>query len=223
MKIEISETLSRRLTKMAEGRPDIDHDAAQLVEELIYKSLSNSRPLDISDGELLILNSIEGISTAVKSTRSNDDTMLLEGLAAGHSWAVKRKFEWVLHDHYYSDQEYKLTTSILDMFRGLKDATNQMSKEDLDMLDKFDTDWEEATTFSGFDGNNEGAYYSIAQYAIENMGLWKELKRNDYNTHHPTLERYKAMLSKFAVHRAGSNVYPISASSVIDVIAAGKN
>ncbi|WP_144499262.1 YfbU family protein [Bacillus sp. FDAARGOS_235] len=80
---------------------------------------------------------------------------------------------------------------ILQMHRSLK-----FSFDDLE--DKGDLK-ENDIKFQGFDGNDETDYMVYAKFIIHDMDRYKELKNEhcDYNTHFPTLSKYKRMVSNW--------------------------
>lgn len=90
-----------------------------------------------------------------------------------------------------SDEQFEEVTNIMNMFRAIV-----FSYRDLPDLDKKDID-AKCIWFPGFDGNNEGKYEGFAEFFIEEMGRFQELKHpnRDYNIHRQMLDKYKLMLS----------------------------
>ncbi|MGH9631020.1 MAG: YfbU family protein [Bryobacteraceae bacterium] len=78
---------------------------------------------------------------------------------------------------------------IIDMHRALNDAYQRM-------VDKGQVKPEEIE-FRGFDGNEETKYLNYAKFLMEVQGRWKELHRDDLNTHWPILSRYRKMLEEY--------------------------
>jgi uncharacterized protein YfbU (UPF0304 family) len=72
--------------------------------------------------------------------------------------------------------------------------------------------------FPGFDGNEETGHYAYALYLLDEKGLWKGLSSRDdtWNSHHPTLDGYRAMLRQYR----GLDSFPHSGEEVASVIAA---
>lgn len=80
---------------------------------------------------------------------------------------------------------------ILQMHRSLKFSFDQLeNKGDLNASD---------VKFRGFDGNNETVYMAYTRFVIHDIGRFEELKdeHRDYNSHWPTLDKYRHMLSKW--------------------------
>ncbi|MDR3710700.1 MAG: YfbU family protein [Capsulimonadaceae bacterium] len=60
--------------------------------------------------------------------------------------------------------------------------------------------------FKGFDGNNEIDHLNYAEFCINKLGWFAELKRAGYNTHHSTLARYRRMVQKYMKVAEGSPI-----------------
>ena len=56
----------------------------------------------------------------------------------------------------------------------------------------------EKPVFIGFDGNRESIYLSIADFLINKMERFVELKRKSLNSHMPMLSKYRIMLNIFS-------------------------
>ncbi|HEY4658198.1 MAG TPA: YfbU family protein [Gemmatimonadaceae bacterium] len=101
--------------------------------------------------------------------------------------------------HYEPDYIYRETmsvgacdevVSILNMFRALKrsyEALTDKSEIEPDLI-----------TFRGFDGNNETMCMAYARYFCKHDGgRFRELNIKDFDSHMPTLARYRQMLSRW--------------------------
>jgi uncharacterized protein YfbU (UPF0304 family) len=51
--------------------------------------------------------------------------------------------------------------------------------------------------FRGFDGNNESEYMSVASFLINDLERFEEFKGRSMNSHMPSIETYRRMLSAF--------------------------
>ena len=74
----------------------------------------------------------------------------------------------------------------------------------------------ERVKFYGFDANHEGEYLGFAQFFCSDGDNYQEL--NIYNSHHPTLERYRKMLAEW--HRMGAN-HRLSKEQIDSILDAG--
>ena len=77
---------------------------------------------------------------------------------------------------------------VLDMYRALQTALRDLPAGSVKPRD---------TTFKGFDGNDETEHFSYATFLIEVQGKWAESKDCDLSSHHPMLDDYRKMLSRW--------------------------
>lgn len=85
--------------------------------------------------------------------------------------------------------EGQFVIEVLQMHRNL--LFSYMSLEDKEDLT------EEDVAFNGFDGNEEGKYYTFAEFYIEDFNRFPELKENEfnaYNSHSNKVAKYSRML-----------------------------
>lgn len=101
---------------------------------------------------------------------------------------------------------------ILDMFSLLK-----RSYDDAQAPTKLD---EADITFKGFDGNYETEQWAYTLFLVEDEGKFTWLRRPnfDFNSHMPTLWRYRPML---AAWKAMGRPYRLTPEQIADVVAAG--
>ncbi len=107
-----------------------------------------------------------------------------EGYELHYEWITENLFDGL------SSEECKEVLDILDMYSCIKRCYENL--EDKTGID------ERKTVFNGFDGNNETAQMSYARYFMHDLDRYNELQKEgphpDYNTHFPTLERYRRKL-----------------------------
>jgi len=103
----------------------------------------------------------------------------------------KLHYRWIF-EHIYdemSEDECQEVLDILEMYRAF--AWSYMG-----ITGKKEVD--ERLKFEGFDGNNESNQHSYASYFIIELDRFQELlygkEYNDFNSHMPTMDRYRRML-----------------------------
>lgn len=86
---------------------------------------------------------------------------------------------------------YKLVYDILDVYRSIGRYKSE-HPEDKEVAEHY------ASSFRGFDGNNEGEYMGFTTFLIK-MGRYKEIADADhgdnYNSHCPMVPKYRNMAS----------------------------
>ncbi len=104
-------------------------------------------------------------------------------------------YDWIT-DHLYDEfsiEDCKKVLDILDMYSSIKYSYDRIDdKEDIETT---------FLTFPGFDGNNESHHMVYTQYLINDLDRFPELKYDqkypDFNSHMPTLQKYRNMLTKW--------------------------
>ncbi|WP_173476956.1 YfbU family protein [Pseudomonas protegens] len=139
---------------------------------------------------------------------NRDHELALKAIDSGYEFEIQTLIENASIEP-VSMAVCKEVRSILDMFRNLQNSLRE-SEADKGLI--------KSSLFPGFDGNEETSHYSYAMYLLEDKGLWKGLKNreNTWNSHHPTLDGYRSMLSAF--ESIGS--FPYSTEEVERVLAA---
>jgi uncharacterized protein YfbU (UPF0304 family) len=105
----------------------------------------------------------------------------------------KLHYRWIF-EHLYeemSEEECQEVLDILEMHRAFAwsymDATGKKEVDD------------DRLRFRGFDGNNESSQLSYASYFVIELERFQELlygkEYSDFNSHMPTMDRYRRMLS----------------------------
>jgi uncharacterized protein len=147
--------------------------------------------MELTQVEKLILSNQYEILKGIYPNRAEEFDTILESLQSGYDGDFKelacQGFEKSL-----STTTYQEVREILQMFRALKPAYGVPA----------------AANFVGFDGNEEADYHSYAIFLLERRGLWKELHRDDYNTHCPVLPDYRKMLEEWRITGRSHHLSP---------------
>ncbi len=96
---------------------------------------------------------------------------------------------------------------ILEMYRNLNDSfRNLVDKSGIDKDD---------INFNGFDGNNEGDHLSLTDFLINEDNRYSEFKREELNSHYPTLKNYRNMLIKW---KSKGGYHSLSQDEILNII-----
>jgi uncharacterized protein YfbU (UPF0304 family) len=117
-------------------------------------------------------------------------TAVENGYSLHYSWLVENFYDEM------TEAECREVLDILDMYRAVTFSYKKI--EDPSGIEDY---W---LKFRGFDGNNESKQFSYVQYFITDLGRFEELKYEaeyaDFNSHMPTLEKYRRMLSHWSAN-----------------------
>lgn len=81
---------------------------------------------------------------------------------------------------------------VFQMFRSLSNSYRALSTEEKSEVDVY------KITFHGYDGNEEGSYYSYARFVLEDLKRYGEIYDNgkvEFNSHRNMLRKYNEMLT----------------------------
>jgi uncharacterized protein len=106
----------------------------------------------------------------------------------GYTAHYSRVFRNV-HQNELPEDECNYVIAVLDMHLALHDSYKKLSAADKKSVDR------KRLRFEGFDANLETEYLWYSDF-LSQFGKWKELvPRGGINSHHPTRDRYKRMLT----------------------------
>lgn len=117
----------------------------------------------------------------------------VEALTDGHALPIQALAEWVLDG--LNDVDCRFVIHTMAMYDAL-----QRSYKALPAGQK--TIKSSEVSFRGFDGNNETEFMSYARFVVEYEGRFTYLlpQNNDFNSHMPTVNRYRSQLTIWQEH-----------------------
>jgi uncharacterized protein len=157
--------------------------------------------MKLSDGEKLIVALLCDIHKKLKIADGLDPVFIEDALSYGHGWAIRHRYDGIFTEQEISDDLKNETRDILEMWWFLESSGKRLSTiEKMELATK--TGLKDATTFHGFDGNNETDHKVAAQFFIQDLEMFEIFADRDLNSHVPTLDRYRSMLLKFGPIRS---------------------
>lgn len=109
---------------------------------------------------------------------------------------------------------------ILDMWSFLETGYEELSKSDRSRVRTECAPFGDRVRFSGFDGNNEAVYIGIARFLMEQLDRFTKFKGRDLDTHAPTVNAYRRMLSVFRELRSDMAGRELTADEIISILKA---
>lgn len=110
-------------------------------------------------------------------------------IANGYKYHYDELFEGFDDDLDIWVSEY--VVDVLQMYRSLNNSYVDLSPEEKSQIDI------KSLKFKGFDGNEEGAYYSYASFLLKDYNSYGEIYDNgkvELNSHRNMIRRYNRML-----------------------------
>lgn len=125
-----------------------------------------------------------------------DPKFIADAIYTDNTWALDWKYVGILSDNSEQDPpEVSEVVNYLDMwsfieraYEKLDVASKKLIKDDTSIIQ---------VKFTGFDGNNETEYMSIAKFLINQLDRFGEFKDRELNSHLPMIGRYRRMYSIF--------------------------
>jgi uncharacterized protein YfbU (UPF0304 family) len=156
------------------------------------------KPLQLSEGERLILLMLCEIKEHLKLKDGTDTELVKEAIYSGNIWGLDWGMPGVFHGSETPESVVTEMVHILAMWQRLEESFNSLTTEEKEWLAK-ESDLGKDVKFYGFDGNSqiEVLYISAARFMVDHLDRFQNFKGRDFNAHMPTLEAYRRMLPVF--------------------------
>ena len=169
----------------------------QLVEAGLAADASRGR-LNPSRSEKLIIWLLTELLKQQKDYEDQETVELIQdAIYGGHFWALEWTLTGLFEPRSYEPQEVDFVARTMTMWRQIEWAAAKWSDKDRDRVEVETGEWNRNPKFDGFDGNEEGSYFSIAQFLVQKMGRFEEFKNRSLNSHSNRTADYRAMLAVY--------------------------
>jgi uncharacterized protein YfbU (UPF0304 family) len=157
--------------------------------------------------ERLILSNQFAILEKVDPNQAEFYHQAQEILQYGYEAEYSRLWDYISPDEFTRHQSEEVN-NILEMFRSLADAYGTL--EDKAGIEPHNI------SFLGFDGNNESDQMAYARFLRDELHAWESVLTRDLNSHHPTLDRYRQMLTRYT---QSADRFHLTRGDIIRIIA----
>lgn len=196
---------------------------SEAMRRLVEASLTAKgadRQITLSDGEKLVTMMLCELFKHLKLKSDIDPSFLEEIIYGGHYWALGWKYSGLFHGHSDSDVVVSDVVNILDMWSFLESGFRELSKEDKERVTAEAGPFGKHVSFTGFDGNREGEYIGVARVLISQLDRFTEFKGRELNSHMPSLDTHRRMLSVFEPIRENLIGRGLNAAEIIQILQA---
>lgn len=169
--------------------------------------------MKMSDGEKLIAMMLTDLLKRIGGEGEIDPDFVADVITSGHLWALKREYPGVFSIDETDDAVVSQVHAILGMSRVVEHSIEKLKPEERDKIPAG-----VSQVFVGFDGNYETDQYSAAQFMVEKLGLYEELKARQMNSHAPMLPTYERQLKAYNHVKGGAG--PLSLENIMTILAA---
>ena len=141
--------------------------------------------------ERLIIAMLCDIYERLEINNSFDVELLRQAAVGPHHWALQLQYHGFDEDP-IDEQLASEVANILDMWDFIELSYEDLPKEDQVALEQYHQ-------FDGFDFNDseEAQCGDVADVLIKRLKRWERFAGRDLNSHIPSLDRHRRMLSRF--------------------------
>jgi uncharacterized protein len=178
----------------------------------------------LTNPEKLTLMMLAEIHEALKIKDGVDTKFLKSAIYSGNTWALPWEMSGLLHsEDGETPPEVKEVLDILDMWEFLEEAHGNFDTEDRKKVEVEAEPFGANVKFPGFDGNNETNLLGIARFLVEDMGRFSRFKGRVLNSHMPSVDVYRRMLTAYTPIREALDAKGMTADEVIRVLKAKRH
>jgi uncharacterized protein len=211
----------RAIESWRAGQPDVP-SRAEAIRRLVLRGLSqdgvNHEPLVFSKSEMLLVSLLCELHKGLKVKGELDPVFIQSALHGGHFWGLEWEYSGLFHSHVDSTETVREVVDVLDMWDFLESGFEKLDKKGKDQLSKDADPFGKHVRFAGFDGNNETEHMGIARFMIEKMERFSRFKGRDLNSHHPSIDGYRRMLTVWEPLRKTLTGRELTGAEIVKVL-----
>lgn len=173
--------------------------------------------MQLSEGEKFILIMLAQIQKKLGVKGEIEPDFVLDAITTENTWGLKWEYPSIFSDEDATTGTVDEVRKILELWTFIEESYRSLSKKEKALVEAANNGG--APKFVGFDRNTEPRHLSVARFMIEKLKHYKNLKCRKLNSHMPSVQRYRTMLSHFEV--IVSRLDPprlLSAQEIIEVL-----
>jgi len=152
--------------------------------------------MELSGSEKLILVMLCGIYEKLGIKGEINPEFVKRAIYDNQTWGLSWKYSSMFGGEPDYPPIVRETVDILGIWSMIESAYNKFSDQDRETLKHDAAPFGDNVKFIGFDANNE-AHFGVAEFLINNLGVFHSLKGRDLNSHCPIEDAYRRMLAVF--------------------------
>lgn len=153
--------------------------------------------MKLTDGEKLIALMLADLHDHLDIDGDIDFSFVRNAIYNDNLWSIPFKYSTIQGDEFELPEDVKEVLNIMDMWRFIEYHYSQLNTNEKEELAKLAHPFGKSPKFSGFDGNEEPEFLSIAECIVDEHGRFAEFKDRDLNSHAPRIGTYRRMLPVF--------------------------
>jgi uncharacterized protein YfbU (UPF0304 family) len=179
--------------------------------------------MKLTNAEKLILTMLADVHEKL-GIDEFDTKLIKQAVYSNNTWALSWALPGIVGDSAEpTPPEVSLVVDFLDMWSFIEEAYDRFDATEKSALEAKADPFGKHVKFSGFDGNNEAEYMSIASFLVQDMNRFSRFAGRDLNSHCPSIEGYQRMLAKFSAIRPTLDGRGMSVEEVAEVLNARRH
>lgn len=174
--------------------------------------------MKITDGEKLILLMLSELYDKLGVEGEVEPDFIRSAIFSNNTWSIPWKYVGIPFEEQDTPEVVKEVLDILDMWSMIERSYEILSNESKDFVEKEASPFGKNPKFPGFDGNNETEYMGTASFLVNDLDRFEEFKGRNFNSHYPSIDSYRRMLSVFKPLLQNLNFQPLSAQNIVDIL-----
>ncbi|WP_414430562.1 YfbU family protein [Alcanivorax sp. IL3] len=174
--------------------------------------------MKITDGEKLILLMLSELYDKLGVEGEVEPDFIRSAIFSNNTWSIPWKYVGIPFEEQETPEVVKEVLDILDMWSMIERSYENLSSESKEFVEKEASPFGKDPKFPGFDGNNETEYMGTASFLVNDLDRFEEFKGRNFNSHCPSIDSYRRMLSVFKPLLQDLNFQPLSAQNIVDIL-----
>ncbi|PUE62500.1 hypothetical protein B9Z45_04020 [Limnohabitans sp. 2KL-17] len=179
--------------------------------------------MKFTNAEKLIVTMLADLHEKLEIDEVNTK-LIKQAIYSNNTWALSWELPGIVGDPPEpTPPEVSLIVDILDMWSFIEEAHERFDATEKSALEAKADPFGKHVAFSGFDGNNESEYMSIANFLVKEMNRFTRFADRDLNSHCQVIDGYQRMLAKFLEIRPKLDGRGLSIDEMADVLNARRH
>lgn len=174
--------------------------------------------MKITDGEKLILIMLSELYDKLGVDGEIEPDFIRSAIFSDNLWSLPWKYSGIPFESQETPEIVKEVLDILDMWSFIEHSYSQLNEEEKAQLEKAADPFGKDPKFQGFDGNNETEHMGTATFLINELNRFEEFKGRYLNSHCPSIDTYRRMLSAFEPMKKRWNFKPLSVEDLTTIL-----
>lgn len=174
--------------------------------------------MKVTDGEKLILLMLSELYDKLGVEGEVEPDFIRSAIFSNNTWSIPWKYVGIPFEEQETPEVVKEVLDVLDMWSMIERSYENLSNESKEFVEIEASPFGKDPRFPGFDGNNETEYMGTASFLVNDLDRFEEFKGRDFNSHCPSIDSYRRMLSVFKPLLQNLNFQPLSAQNIADIL-----